>query len=395
MSRQVRARALARALGIVVSFALPAVAAGQAWQFTATGSMTKTRTSHTATALADGRVLVVGKYAWDQTAEVYDPVTGTFTATGPLTVAGGSGHTATRLANGKVLVAGGTGGSFTYAGFTRGAELFDPATGTFTATGDMSTPRLYASATLLANGKVLVAGGSLTTWQGWFGTLASAEIYDPATGTFSPTATPMLEARDSHTAVLLGDGKVLLAGGRHRLGSTMFDGHAARASAELFDPSTNAFAATGSMTAVRTGAPGVRLADGRVLIPGGNQVDNTNGPATERVDLYDPATGTFTATGALAAPRWLHAAVLLPDGKVLVAAGKLPPSGYATAHLTATSELYDPATGLFTPGPNLVTARSGATATALWTGRVLFAGGNVGPDQGTASAELFGLNACY
>jgi hypothetical protein len=167
--------------------------------FTATGPSTVPRSGHTATLLADGKVLIAGGWTPEGTgstggavssAELYDPSTGTFSRTGSMTT-NRQGHTATLLADGRVLIAGG-------ANFAASAELYEPATGTFTATGAMLKPRSGHVAALLPNGKVLVAGG---------GVEASAEIYDPISGTFAPTA-------DMHNTILLTSMAFLLATGK-------------------------------------------------------------------------------------------------------------------------------------------------------------------------------------
>jgi hypothetical protein len=163
-------------------------------------------------------------------AEIYDPKTGTFSPTGAMT--GRRAYdAATLLADGRVLVAGGSTGSTDLAS----AEIFDPKTGAFSATGPLTVARIYQTATLLADGRVLVAGGGGDYTNRLF--LASAEIFDPKTGTFSATG-PMTEARTYHGATLLADGRVLVTGG--------FGALAPLASAEIFDPKTGTFSPTGS-----------------------------------------------------------------------------------------------------------------------------------------------------
>jgi hypothetical protein len=216
-------------------FGVPSsVTFAQQGTFVPTGSMATARGVHTATLLNDGKVLIAGgeqdaATVFLASAELYDPTTGTFSPTGNLNAARW-GHTATLLNDGKVLIAGGANNNATLTD----AELYDPTTGTFSPTGNLNTPRSFHTATLLNNGIVLIAGGCCS--------LASAELYDPTTGTFSPTGN-LNVAREYHTATLLNDGKVLITGGsdpNNRLGSDL-------ASAELYDPTTRTFTSTGSL----------------------------------------------------------------------------------------------------------------------------------------------------
>jgi WD40 repeat protein len=341
--------------------------------FTATGSMATARNYNTATLLPNGKVLIAGGYNLTvalATAEIHDPVTGVFTATGSMTTARYQ-PTATLLPNGKVLIAGGLDptGNTTLAS----AELYDPATGIFTATGSMTTARYLYTATLLPNGKVLITGGFNLT-----ATLASAELYDPATGIFTATGT-MTSVRNLHAATLLGNGKVLVLGGAGQGTSKGFF-----ASAEIYDPATGIFTATGSMTTPRYSRyfPATLLPNGKVLVAGGISYDATGSTILASAELYDPATGVFTATGSMTTPRDGNTVTLLPNGKVLVAGG----SDVAN-NIFASAELYDPATGIFTATGSMTTARDQPTATLLPNGKVLIAGGWSGAI--IASAELF------
>jgi hypothetical protein len=304
--------------------------------FSPTGSMGTARAFFTATLLVDGRVLVAGggPPQWSHpgpdlaTAELYDPKTGTFSPTGSMTTTR-QAHTATLLRDGTVLITGGTDAG-DHAVAT--AELYDPGTGTFSPTGSMASPRGYHTATLLADGRVLVTGGDPCGWA-TCARLATAEIYDPKSGTFTATGS-MVSDRAFHTATLLLDGKVLIAGGD---GSSI-----ALVWAELYDPKTGTFSLTGSMTTPRVYTTATLLADGRVLVAGGGG-DYTNRQFLASAEIFDPQTGTWTATGSMAETRTWEAASRLSDGRVLVT------GGYGDLAPLASAERFDPATGTFSP----------------------------------------------
>jgi hypothetical protein len=242
------------------------------------------------------------------------------------------------------------------------------SSGTFTATGNMTTPRALHTATLLPSGKVLIAGGyqlvPLSTSVTASESLASAELYDPSAGTFMATG-DMTTPRAGHTATLLPSGKVLIAGGW----ACMWAGRCFLASAELYDPSTGSFTATGNMTTAREGYTVTLLNNGKVLIAGGGS--RSIGFATASAELYDPSTGTFTATGNMTTFRAWHTASLLPDGKVLIT-GSLGYSGGVPG-----PELYDPDAGGFRgvggtiPSDRFGVPRTTATLTLLTNGKVL------------------------
>ena len=340
--------------------------------FFATGAMTVPRAGHTATLLSGvNRVLVAGGSSGAASlasAELYDPSSGSFTPTGSMAVAR-EGHSAVELADGRVLVVGGctvvalSTGCTTYLA---SAEIYDPATGLFSSTpGSMTTARTDFGAALVGT-KVLVAGGfwydAVTTTENFLG---SAELFDPATGTFAPTS-PMWSARRYPMTALLLDDTVLLAGG--------IDATGPLASAETYDPNSGAFVRTASMSEARSLGTATRLATGQVLVAGGLDASFLAG-----ADRYDPPSASFAATGSLNRASALQTATLLDTGEVLVAGG---------LGAGARSEVYDPVSGVFTLAPSMAVARSRQTATLLPDGTVLVAGGN-GPSGALPSAELW------
>lgn len=237
------------------------------------------------------------------------------------------------------------------------------APGSFGAAGTMPGTRFGFTATLLANGQILIVGGDNYTGQP-----DSALLYNPTTHGFQATG-QMTQARNGHAAVRLGNGKVLVTGG-------------GTASAELYDPVTGTFTATGNMTTVRSGQTMTLLANGRVLVIGGDGFPASAGTA----ELYDPATGTFAATGSLSlGGRTRFSAVRLQDGRVLVALGD-----DAAGNPLLSTETYDPGTGTFTARGSLAAAHQGGSATLLQNGKVLVAGGWNGASSPTTAD--FGMN---
>jgi Kelch motif/Galactose oxidase, central domain len=343
--------------------------------WTTTGSLNAPRQSAGAVTMFDGRVLVAGGKTTSNTivatAEVYDPTTGTWATSGSMSKAR-NGMTVTLLYGGKVLVAGGTDiGSPVDP--LKTAELYDPSTGTFSATGSMATGRAFATATLLPTGKVLVAGGVISS----NGTLGkSAELYDPTTGTWSSGGS-MAAARDHQMSALLFDGRDLVIGGQGSLGKPL-------ATAELYTPGSNSWSSGGTFSGGRTAAATEVLYSGKVLLGGG--FGGNGNTVLSSANVYTPngGAGTWAAITAMPAPRGHPMDVRLNTGKALVAGGwadngssislqsallyapspnptlTLPQSGMAGATVKATG-------GGFTPGEQVKLSFDGAALATVTT----------------------------
>jgi len=301
------------------------------------------------------------------------------------------------LPDGRVLIAGG----FDYfRGYTATAEIYDPVAGTFSATGSMSRVRRYATATTLLDGTVLIAGGQGTTGQAEV--LASAEIYDPATGMFTATSS-MTAARYQHTATLLADGRVLLSGEAPQiydpitrvfrrsgassfgLGATatlLLDGRvlAVRgSSSELYDPVADSVTPGPTPVGGRRNHTAIALPDSRVLITGGY---SSTGAALRSAEVYDPATNRFSAVGSMVSTRIGHVLVLV-NGVVLVVGGPSNP-------MATFGEVFDPFSGAFRRVGDMSVGREGPVANLLRDGRILIAGGyDRVTNRDLATAELF------
>ena len=273
-------------------------------------------------------------------------------------------HTATLLNNGKVLIAGGFSGGD--KGLTS-TEIFDPKTNSFSYAKNMSVARASHSATLLPDGKVLIAGG----YNGEY--LDSAEVYDPKTGKFTQAA-KMTMPRSEHVAVLLDNGKVLLIGG-------VGTGWTFLADAEIYDPSTNTFTKTGSMTTARESHTATLLKDGQVLITGGHKDRRSAIKIYSSAEIYNPSNGTFTKTANLNVKRHKHDAVLLKDGRVLIVGG----SDERDAGGAYTSvEIFNPKTKTFAKIGDMNLSRYKLRGTSILQkdGKVLILGG-------ATQAEIF------
>jgi|CXWL01.1.fsa_nt_gi N-acetylneuraminic acid mutarotase len=340
--------------------------------FVGAASLVTGRGWHTATLLPNGKTLVVGGTGnASANAELYDPVSNTWSATGNL-ITERRGHSATLLPNGKVLVVGGINFNGSVLSILASTELYDPATNTWSA--EMSLPIAPGgsghTATLLPNGKVLVLGKA-----GGVPGSAVAELYDPSAHTWSAAASPATP-RYEHTATLLPNGKVLVAGGQ--------DGDSAMlASAELYDPASNTWAAAGSLASVRGFHTATLLPNGKILVACGL---DSSFAVMSSAELYDPASNTWSVAGSLTTARYAHTATLLPTGKVLVAGGS---AAAAIGAWLASAELYEPLTNTWTATGNLAFAHQDATATLLQNGKLLIAsGGNLSTGT-TTNTELY------
>ncbi len=318
------------------------------------------RWGHSATLLEDGRVLVVGGQKSPSgkldTAEIYNPVTETWVSAGSMAEKRGAGHRSTLLADGRVLVTGDNDEAL--------AEVYDASTGEWSVAGVMVEARKWATATLLEDDRVLVAGGLDATKAG-VEELETAEIYDPSTGEWSPTGS-MENVNSSHSAALMGDGRVLVVG---------------QLLTEIFDPSTGTWSSGGAPDRERSaGTTATALQGGNILVTGGEfQRGGWTGVTTaplRSVELYDVTTGAWTAASPMNEPRLHHSAVQLQDGKVLVVASR-------------ELEMYNPATNTWSPAGKMIQERDVMhTATLLADGRVLVIGGREDTGDGNRGISV-------
>ena len=343
--------------------------------FTAAGSMTTPRMGHTATLLNNGKVLIAGGFqnvpggqhcdgslhgpfgfldcvTALNSAELYDPTTGTFGPTGNMSRSG-LAHTATLLPSGKVLIHWGD-----------SAELYDPSSGVFVSIDGVFPGGSLA--TLLNTGKVLING----PWPPAF-TDFPALLYDPANGTFLPTGDYVGTPGSPGGAARLPDGRVLVAGG---LGCCYNSGQS-----EIYDPGSDSFSLTAPIFPQSNGTPVMLLNNGQVLALSGWDV-NADNATPIGAGLYDPTAGTFRTIGNMTMARSEFTATLLPDGTMFITGGDYAPSS---------TEVYDAAAERFSASANMLIPRTEHTATLLPDGRVLIAGGLPASLATTATAELY------
>ena len=342
-------------------------------KFVETGGMTSERTSHRALLQAAGRVLVAGGRGkvgtrWGpirhETAEVYDPDTGEWTAIASMAKKRES-FSLHMLDDGRVMVSGGRDQSR----YHKKTEMWDPAKDEWTPGPNMAKKRFDQASVKLPDGRLLVSGGT----DEIIALIVQAEVFDPASDEWS-SAGEMAQARAEHTATLLQNGRVLVVGGgKGGLGQegTTFD------TAEVWDSESNAWSPAGTLSVGRAGHTATLLNDGRVLVAGSKGKIAT-------AEIYDPATGGWLPAGEMSEWRALHSATLLPDGRIMVAGG-VPE--------VSSTDIYDPVTGTWTPGTPMRAPRYGHATTTLKDDRVLFAGGNSVDSSGdrniTAGSEVY------
>ena len=344
--------------------------------WTTTGNLTAVRGKHIAIRLLSGKVLLAGGVNGGgsaiRTVDLYDPVAGTWSTSGSWSMLGTRFEfPAALLPDGRVLVVGGVRGSAAI----NETELYDPTSGTWTAAAALPIASAYATATTLNSGQVLVTGGANTGSAG----LNNTYLYDPATNSF-PSAGTMNNLRRNHAATLLNSGKVLITGGAATDGST------ALATIDLYDP-VNGWSAAGglnSMSNARHSHTATLLADGRVLVAGGTANLTT---AVGPTEIYDPDTGAWSSAGTMITPRFSHEAVLLPDGKVLVVGGTDGDNVLSSAEIYDPTA--GPTGTWSAVSYAMSTPRMFHTATLLLTNKVLVAGGSSTGSNVLNSAQLY------
>jgi len=346
--------------------------------WTMTAHLANARHQHMMVLLNDGRVLVAGGMQGASplsSSEIYDPQAGRWSPGGNLAV-GRAATSGVVLSDGKVLLAGGCLGACNEpAGVT---ELYDPQTDTWSQTGSLNVPRYFHTSTLLGNGKVLVTGGCDS--MNCATETASVEIYDPGTRTWS-SAAPLMEARYRHTATLLANGQVLVTGGD--------SGHGVLASTEIYDTEADDWMPVGDLEARRYLHTATLLRDGTVMVVGGR--GGIFGAMLCSTEVFDLSSGQWTYARSIGKMVQDHTATLLPDGIVLVAGGTgvVSINNKVVYHSKTKSRLYSPRNRTWLPTKRLNGARTEHTAVRLKNGDVLAAGGMDSKSNDLDTAELY------
>lgn len=342
---------------------------------------------HTASLLPDDSILVVGGKGIDEPihkqAQRYVASSNSWQPDASLATARMQ-HAAFSLGDGKVVISGGYDPNVTGTPFDpvfKSTEVYDPAAKAFAPGPEMNFPRRMHVVTQLKDSRFLITGGIQLRGND-FGATMNTEIYDPTSDTFIAGKT-MTDGRWLHTATLLPDGRVLIVGGRNNNCTGQCPIFSLR-TAEIFDPATGNFTATGSMTYSRYNHTATLLPDGRVLILGGETTEDvgTGNDQVPAAELYNPVTGTFTTWTNLALPRSSHAVTLLNNGKLWLTGG-FRSSGLATNR----TELFDPATGVSVEGPTLAEFHVRHGAIRLSNGHVVIVAGSNG-NQPMAHTEI-------
>lgn len=331
--------------------------------WTSTGGMTVKRWHHIAAQLDDGRVLVAGGQVENttvhQSAELYNPASGTFASTGKM-VSSRTKMATTFLGDGRVMVSGGMNSAMTTLAT---AEAFDPNLGSWAALASMTEPRSGHTLTVLVSGEVLAAGGEAT------GVLKSAELYNVVGNSWVATQ-PMTTPRVRHTATALDDGRVLVTGGEN--------GVSPLSSAERYFRTSETWTATPPMVSARASHTATLLDNKRVLVAGGD-----GAVVVQTAQLWDNESVSWINVPDLTTARRYHSASKLINGRVVVV------GGYTGGYLQS-AEIFDPGGPLWDSGGSMKTGRSHHKAVTLNNGKVLVTGG-----QGSAgtltSCELFEL----
>jgi len=355
--------------------------------------LTGIRGTTTAVVLDDGTVLAagggVGAIALDA-AEVFDPDASTWRQIAPLAEAR-RGHQAVVLDDGRVLVAGGLANGVPLAS----AEIYDPAADAWSPAEPMSVPRLGHTLTVLADGRVMAAGGSALESDGVAGggqtirTVATTEIFDPATGTWSPAA-EMATPRFEHTATLLGDGRVFMVGGLGPAGEGAEQDLPLR-STEFYDPAANAFVSSTDLSEGRANHAAALLNENAVIVSGGTSGESGD-ISVASAEVFDNRAATWTTVGALGTPRTGHTATALQDGRVLVVGGETVRRGSRRSLTSA--EVFEfslGASGEWRSGGDMVCPRSEQAAVLLANGSVLVIAGDAAfPGQAPMAQSCVG-----